>query len=70
MPETSLVGNIMNMQIQKTKKQVRSLLGRFYRTFMPIYAEKVVCLTELTAGTSTTTHIKWSSRHEEALREV
>lgn len=46
-PEKSLIGKIMNIQIPETKKQVQSLLGliNFYRTFVPEFAETVVCLT-------------------------
>lgn len=62
MPQPSLLDKIMAIQITKTKKQVRSLLGliNFYRAFLPNYSDIVSCLTELTAGTSANNHIKWS----------
>lgn len=52
MPESSLVGKILNIQVPKTRKQVRSLLGliNFYRTFVPRFEEIVVCVTEVIAG--------------------
>lgn len=37
---------------------------------MPKYADIVASLTELTAGTTTSNHIKWSSPHSEALKEI
>lgn len=72
MPGPSLVDKIMSIQIPKTKKQIRSLLSliNFYSAFVPKYADIVACLTELTAGTAANNHIKWSTRQDQALREI
>lgn len=72
MPGPSLVDKIMSIQIPKTKKQIRSLLSliNFYSAFVPKYADIVACLTELTAGTAAINHIKWSTRQDQALREI
>lgn len=49
-----------------------SLLGliNFYSSFVLKYADIVACLTELTAETSANNHIKWSTHHDEALKEI
>lgn len=72
MPETSLITKIMNIKVPRTRRQVRSLLGllNFYRTFMPRYGDIVAYVTELISGKAAINNIKWSARHEEALKEV
>lgn len=72
MPEASLLFKITLFNIPKTKKRIKSLLGlfNFYTPFVSKYAEIVACLMELTARSSTSNHIKWSYRHDEALLNI
>lgn len=66
------MAKIWSIQVLKTKKQVRSLIGlvNFYSLFVPKYAEIVACLTELTAGQATRGNIRWLPTHDEALVQL
>lgn len=66
------MAKIWSIQVPKTKKQVRSLIGlvNFYSLFVPKYAEIVACLTELTAGQATRGNIRWLPTHDEALVQL
>lgn len=72
MPKSSLVGKIISIQVPKTKKQIRPLLDliNFYSIFVTKYADIVACLTELTVGTMANNHMKLSTRHDEAPRDI
>lgn len=68
MSEPLLLSKIMSIQVPKTKRQVRSLLGliNFHSLFIPKYTEIVACLTEFTAGPATRTMVEWSPLHNYA----
>ena len=65
------VSKIFKIEIPKTKKQVRSLLGvcNFYRKFIPNFSDLIHPLTELIQKKQPN-KIKWSQECDEALNKI
>ena len=65
------VSKILNVEIPKTKKEVRSFLGLagYYRQYIPDYATIAAPLTDLTKKTQPN-NVNWELRHQESFEKL
>ena len=70
-PQTGKVDKILNIQVPRTKRQVRALLGliSYYRRYVPNFSEITYPLTELTKKSAQRT-IQWTAECQSALEQI
>jgi len=70
-PVDKKVSKILNLEIPKTKKQVRAVIGLagYYRRYIPRFSELMVPLTELTKK-NMPTKVKWTSDCQRAFETI
>jgi len=71
-PATEKVEAILQLEAQKTKKGVRSLLGlvNYYRKYIPNYSSIIAPLTDLLKGKVKQGAVTWTNECEEAVKKI
>jgi hypothetical protein len=72
LPSGKHVNAILKLGSQKTKHDIRELLGMvtYCKKFIPNLAQLTCCLTDLLKKGQHEKNIKWESKHTEALQEI
>jgi hypothetical protein len=72
LPSGKHVNAILKLDPQKTKQDIRELLGMvtYCKKFIPNLAHLTCCLTDLLKKGQHEKNIKWESKHTEALQEI